>query len=284
MTPVIGALSFIIIVLFGFSATANDAAECSNMLAPVGAPAYKGAEPEHELLCRSGYVLSHNNERLTPDWVVELLTPDRFTGNADRKSLGNPFKADPDLEANERATPADYVKSGYDKGHMAPAADMKFSDEAMKESFYLSNMIPQIGPGMNLGIWADLEALVRDWTCNKGQIVALTGPIYDDAKPKMIPVGNPRVAVPTAIYKIAYSPSEGKAVAFILPNKAVANHSSRAEEILSDYVVSVRDVETRTGLNFFTALPPRKQNIVEMSKTAPWKRGGGCKNVGKPVG
>ncbi len=284
MTRFVRFLSFALTVSCAYAAIADEVKDCSSMLAPVGAPAYKGTEPQHEVLCRSGYVLSHNNERLTPDWVVELLTPERFSGDADRKSLGNPFKADPDLDAEERATPADYAKSGYDKGHMAPAADMKFSDEAMRESFYLSNMIPQVGPGMNRGVWADLEALVRDWTCTKGQIVALTGPIYDDAKPKMIPVGNPRVAVPTAIYKIAYSPSEGKAVAFILPNKAVANHSARAEEILSDYVVSVRDVEGRTGLNFFTALPPRKQNIVEMSKSAPWKRGGGCKSTEKPVG
>jgi endonuclease G len=284
MTKLVSYLSFIIITLCSLAARADEAKDCSPMLAPVGAPSYKGTEPEHEVLCRTGYVLSHNNQRLTPDWVVELLTPERFSGNANRKSLGNPFKADPNLDADERATPADYVKSGYDQGHMAPAADMKFSEDAMRESFYLSNMVPQVGPGMNRGIWADLEALVRDWTCSKGQIVALTGPIYDDAKPKMIPVGNPRVAVPTAIYKIAYAPSEGKAVAFILPNKTVANHSSRAEEILADYVVSVRDVEARTGLNFFTALPPRKQNIVEMSKTAPWKRGGGCKEVGKTVG
>jgi endonuclease G len=277
-------LSFIAMVLFGFSALADEAADCSSMLAPVGAPAYNAATPDHQRLCRSGYVLSYNNERLTPDWVVELLTPERFTKTSSRKELGNPFKADPDLNSDNRARPADYAKSGYDQGHMAPAGDMTFSDQAMKESFYLSNMIPQVGPGMNRGIWADLEALVRDWTCNKGQIVALTGPIYDDATPIRIPVRNPRVAVPTAIYKIAYSPSEVKAVAFILPNKTVANHSSRAEEILADYVVSVRDVEARTGLNFFTAFAPSAQNSIETPKNAPWKRGGGCKEVGKTVG
>src|SRR5581483_4070948 len=161
----------------------------------------------------------HNDEHKTPDWAIEKLTPNRFTGPGDRTELGNPFTPDPDLPKGKRAELSDYRGSGFDRGHMAPAASMKFSKEATEQSFYLSNMAPQVGQGLNRDIWADLEALTRTWTCGRGQLIVMTGPIYDDDRPKTI--GDDKVAVPTAFYKIAYDSDRKRVIAFILPNKKV---------------------------------------------------------------
>ena len=114
-------------------------ADCAAMVKAIGAPRYKGDAPTHEVVCRLGYVLSHDDEHLTPDWVVERLSPNRFKGPGDRTKQGNPFAADPELPPGKRAELKDYTKSGFDRGHMAPAGDMKFSVKAMDESFYLSN-------------------------------------------------------------------------------------------------------------------------------------------------
>ena len=200
------------------AAAADD--DCKAMLGVTGAPEYKGSEaPEHTILCRAGYVLSFNAQRLTPDWVLEVLTAERFKGTADRTALRNPFAPDPDLQAGQRSELKDYAASGYDRGHMAPAADMKFSREAMIQSFYLSNMAPQIGPGMNRGIWADLEKLTRQWVCGHNELVTISGPIYA-ATPDT--VGADKVAVPTSFYKILYDPQRKRIIAFVLPTSSGA--------------------------------------------------------------
>ncbi len=248
-------------------------AECAPMVRDIGAPEYKGNPPEHMILCRIGYVLSHNAERRTPDWVVELLTPDRFAGPGDRKQEGDPFAPDPDLAAGERAELKDYRRSGFDRGHMAPAASMKFSIEAMRQSFYLSNMAPQVGRGLNRHIWADLEALVRDWTCDRGRLVVVTGPIYEDDRPRTI---GDAVAVPSAFYKIAYDPKAKRAIAFILPNAAVNAKGKPAVEALKAFVATVREVEERSGLDLFAGLSRRDERRIEAVKSTMWPVREGC--------
>ncbi len=248
--------------------------ECADMVREIGAPIYRGNPPDHAVLCRHGYVLAHNSDRRTPDWVVERLTPDRFSGPADRKLLKEPFAADPDLAAGERAELGDYRRSGFDRGHMAPAADMKFSLEALKESFYLSNMTPQVGKGLNRHIWADLEALVRDWTCDRGNLVVVTGPIYD--MPEERTIGPNRIAVPSAFYKIVYDPARRRAIAFILPNQAVDKRGQSAWEALKPHIVSVREVEQRVSLDFFNALPRRDESRIERLRSTMWPVREGC--------
>ena len=133
---------------------------------------------------------------LTPDWVLEVLSKDRFKGDGNRSGLK--FRADPDLPAGERSEPKDYSKEANPKrfaqGHMAPAADMKFSQDAMKESFFLSNIAPQVGLGLNSGIWSDLERLTRQWICGHGELVVISGPIYGD---RPATIGDDKVAVPS---------------------------------------------------------------------------------------
>jgi endonuclease G, mitochondrial len=129
-----------------FAGPLEDCAEYAQM----GVPGHKG-----DLLCRRGYLLAHSPENKTPFWVIEHLTADKANANVVQRY--NKFQADPDLEKGKRAELSDYKSSGYDRGHMAPSADMKWDQDAMIECFYLSNMAPQVGKGMNRGIWARLK-------------------------------------------------------------------------------------------------------------------------------
>lgn len=129
-----------------FAGPLEDCAEYTKL----GVPGQGG-----NLLCRKGHLLSHSQENKTPFWVIEHLTAEK--ANSDVSDRVNKFKADPALAKGKRAELSDYKNSGYDKGHMAPAADMKWDLDAMLECFYLSNMVPQVGKGMNRGIWARLE-------------------------------------------------------------------------------------------------------------------------------
>ncbi len=250
------------------AAAADD--DCKDMLAVTGAPEYKGSEaPDHAILCRAGYVLSFNLKRLTPDWVLEVLTSERFKGTADRTSLRNPFAPDPDLKAGERSELKDYAASGYDRGHMAPAADMKFSREAMIQSFYLSNMAPQIGPGMNRGIWADLEKLTRQWVCGHEQLIAISGPIYEEADKT---VGDDKVAVPTSFYKILYDPERKRIIAFVLPNRSIDKDGKTAIEALKQFMVKAGSIEDRAGLSFLDGLTPRDRTRLLDMAPAMWSK------------
>jgi len=255
-------------------ASEADLAKCANAVKETGVPKYKGDAPEATLLCREGYLLSHNTDKKTPDWVVERLMPPRFSGPGDRNEQGNPFAPDPDLAKGKRAELVDYKKSGYDRGHMAPAADMKFSERATEQSFYLSNMSPQIGPNMNRGIWADLEGLTRSWACERGDIVVWTGPIYGDKFNKAI--GPNEVAVPDAFYKVAYDPRRSRAIAFILPNEGIDKQRKQAWDVLKSYVVSVQEVEDRVGIDFLPKLKPREKRRLESLKSVMWPVRSGC--------
>ena len=215
----------------------------------MGIPAERGT-----LLCRKGYALAHNPDNKTPDWVAEHLTKEKASAYLPRKDY---FKADPDLNPGERAELSDYKGSGFDRGHMAPAADFRWDVEAYKECYYLSNMVPQVGKGMNQGIWADLEELVREWAINRGELYLYTGPIYDDNADELRTIGKNEVAVPTHLYKIIYDPKKKEAIAFIMPNEEL-----RTED-MPKYIVSINKIERKTGLDFLTALSKVEQQKIE---------------------
>jgi endonuclease G, mitochondrial len=140
-------ICFIVNTAFLYAGPLEDCAE----YAKLGVPGAQGT-----LLCRMGYLLSHSVETKTPIWVAEHLTSEKADGTTVQRESAK-FQPDPDLIKGERAELKDYAKSGYDRGHMAPAADMKWDRDAMTECFYLSNMVPQTGRGMNQGIWKNLE-------------------------------------------------------------------------------------------------------------------------------
>lgn len=206
------------------------------------------------LLCRKGYLLAHDQERKTHIWVAEHLTYAKADTSLARS---NNFQADPDLEEGGRAELSDYKGSGFDRGHMAPAGDMRWDQQAMSESFFLSNMVPQVGKGMNQGIWKNLEEKVRRWALNRGEVYIYTGPIYtgtDDT------IGANKVAVPSYLYKIVYDPVQVEAIAFIMPNQKLSAST------MPTYIVSVREIENETGLNFLSKLKKQVQDSVETAK------------------
>ncbi|MCI0557270.1 MAG: DNA/RNA non-specific endonuclease, partial [Nitrososphaera sp.] len=225
----------------------------------MGIPSEQGT-----LLCRKGFALAHNPENKTPDWVAEHLTKEKAEAQMGRK---NQFAPDPDLKEGERAELADYRKSGYDRGHMAPAADMRWNKEAYKECFYLSNMVPQVGKGMNQGIWKNLEEKVRKWAIAREELYIYTGPVYpDDAGDAIETIGENEVAVPTHLYKVIYDPKRKEAIAFLMPNEALKTGD------MPKYIVSVNQVEKKTGIDFLSALSKQEQQRIESKKAVGlWK-------------
>lgn len=241
------------IFLFAFSAAYAGPLESCKEYTQYGVPAQNG-----DILCRKGYLLAHDPERKTPIWVAEHLTQEKADASFPRS---NDFKPDPDLEEGRRAEMSDYKNSNYDRGHMAPAGDMRWDAQAMSESFFLSNMVPQVGPGMNRGIWKDLEEKVRQWALEREELYIYTGPIYADGS-NTETIGDNKVAVPTHVYKIVFDPIRVEAIAFIMPNKKLKSKD------MPNYIVSIRDIEKQTGLNFLSTLSQRIQNIIESEKAA----------------
>jgi len=222
--------------------------------AQLGVPGKDG-----DLLCRTGHLLAHDSVRKTPIWVAERVTAEKATSTVAPREAGS-FRIDPGLKKGRRAGLSDYLKSGYDRGHMAPAADMHWGKQAMIECFYLSNMVPQVGKKMNQGIWKDLEERVRTWAIDRGELFIYTGPIYDGGTTKTI--GKNKVAVPSHLYKIVYDPNKQEAIAFIMPNKALKT------EDLPLYIVTIRDVEETTGLDFLSGLEKELQDSIETTRAA----------------
>ena len=241
----------ILLLLIALLFTANIALagpieDCAEY-AKLGIPGKQG-----ELLCRKGFLLAHSSEHKTPFWVIERLTAEKAKAKLPRY---NKFKADPDLKKGERAELADYRNSGFDKGHMAPSADMQWDQQAMIECFYLSNMAPQVGEGMNRGIWKNLEERVRKWAIDREELFVFTGPIYEGGIKNTI--GKNEVAVPTHLYKIIYDPQREEAIAFIMPNEKLNT------EDMPNYIVTIRSVEQKTGLDFLSDLDKQVQDVIE---------------------
>lgn len=162
----------------------------------------------------------------------------------------NNFKSDP-LVSSKSASPSDYKYSGYHKGHLAPAGDMKISSTAMNESFYMSNMSPQ-DPSFNTGIWRSLEMQVRSWA-NDGSLFIVTGGVLEAG---LEAIGANQVAIPKRFYKVIYSPSNGSMIGFLIPNK-------KGDKKLEEFAIEIDKIELLTGLDFFSQLPDDLENRLE---------------------
>ena len=208
------------------------------------------APRQEQIIRHSGYTVSYNKDLKIPNWVSYELTREETKGKEKR---GNRFITDP-LVTGPIATNADYTRSGYDKGHMAPAADMKWSPEAMKESFYFSNMCPQ-HPQLNRRGWKNLEDKIRNWAIADSAIIIICGPIIEK-QPKTI--GKNKVVVPQQFFKVVLSP-------FVKPIRAIGFlfNNEQAGEPLSSYVVTVDSIESLTNMDFFAPLPDEIENRIE---------------------
>ena len=128
---------------------------------------------QEQVIKHEGYTVSYNSEYRIANWVAYELTATEAKSKKTERS--NKFVPDPQVKGST-AMNEDYTRSGYDRGHLAPAGDMKWSAKAMRESFYLSNICPQ-KPKLNRGIWKDLEEQCRLWALDNGSLLIVTGPV-----------------------------------------------------------------------------------------------------------
>lgn len=213
-------------------------------------PAPLKTQPE-QILVREGYIASYNKETLLPNWVAWHLTKDHTNGSAERK--GTPFSADEEVPM-PRALPRDYTHSGYDRGHMCPAGDNRWSTKAMRQSFLLTNICPQ-NHNLNTGDWNELEASCRRWAAQYGDLYIVAGPVLLNKAHKTI--GQNGITVPEAFFKVVLClTGEPKAIGFIYRNEATNKERSA-------YANSVDQVERITGMDFFAALPDSLENRIE---------------------
>ena len=208
-------------------------------------------EDETQIHYYTGFALLYAEEHEQASWVAYLLTDDEVNGTIGRTDN---FRSDKHI-ATGSASLSDYRGSGFDRGHLAPAGDMKWSKDAMSESFYMSNMSPQ-EPGFNRGIWKKLEEWVRDQAEFNEEIYVVTGPILTDGSYDKI--GGNGVSVPNQYYKVIldYKEPEIKAIGFILPNAA-------SKLPVSSFAVTVDYVENITGLDFFYLLDDSVEGLLE---------------------
>ena len=220
---------------------ASDAADSPYDNLTLGVP----GGPCDVILDRCGYAIGYSNKYVQPLWVSYKLTADEVKSKKAKRS--DDFRVDPAVPGIA-ATPEDYKGSFYDRGHLAPAADMSFSLQAMSESFYMSNMSPQ-RPEFNRGIWKTLESKVRDYALHNGAVYVVSGPIFEPGSPT-ITIGSNKISVPDKYYKVLLDPNarNPKAIGFIIENRDSNGKSLR------QYAVSVDAVEAASGLDFFSEL------------------------------
>ena len=204
-----------------------------------------------QILKRVAYTSSYNSDLRIPNWVAWQLTGAHTEGK--NKRAGVKFQEDTDVPL-PRAVDFDYVRSGYDRGHLCPSADNRWDTTAQEQSFLLTNVCPQ-DHNLNVGDWHELENLCRKWAKTYGSIYIVAGPVLLKGKHKTI--GKNKVTVPEAFFKVVLCmEGEPKAIGFIYRNES----GNRPK---SYYVNTIDDVERITGIDFFPALPDNVEKAVE---------------------
>lgn len=214
---------------------------------------------DSQILSYPGFTVSFNSSHHQPNYVSWELTGEETRGTEPRY---NNFAQDPDVSAC--ASLSDYRGSGFDRGHMAPAGDMKWSPEAMEACFLLTNICPQDG-SLNSGSWKKLEEKCRQWAVRDSALVIVCGPILSDKLTRSIGDG---VSVPERFFKVILAPyaNPPRAIGFIMPNGKVEGGMQQA-------AVSVDEVEAATGFDFFSELPDEIENQIESQCNFPlWSK------------
>lgn len=205
------------------------------------------------VISHTGYIAGFNCEWLIPNWVAYELTAKELEGTV-RRPKNSPFQQDPACGVRQPER-SDYSYSGWDKGHMAPCADMKWSEEAMFESFYFTNICPQ-DHLFNERDWQKLEDFGRDIARSKGAVFIVCGPIVTENKfGKLGPNG---VVVPDAFFKaFLYRDYRGfHSIGFIMPNKYTGRR-------IEESAMSVNEIESVVGIDLFPELDDRIEEAVE---------------------
>jgi endonuclease G len=212
------------------------------------------------IISHTGFTFSYNETYEQANWVAYELTNEETNKIVDRTDK---FIPDPKVKTGT-ANDKDYESSGYDRGHLAPASDMGWSSTTMAESFYYSNMSPQV-PSFNRGIWKRLEDIVRVWAVENNSVYIVTGPVLTHGLPT---IGKNKVSVPMYFYKVILDYTEPgiKGIGFIFPNTG-------SSELLQNYAVTIDSVERFTAIDFFPLLPDEQETIIESTlelKLWPW--------------
>lgn len=199
-----------------------------------------------------GFTVGFNPNFHTPNYVSWELMADETDGASSRS---NKFWNDPEVEGC--AYPYDYTNSGFDRGHMCPAADQKWSSTAMHHSFVMTNVCPQVH-ALNAGAWKTLEEKERLWAQRDSLLVIVAGPVFP--KGEIERIGDSEVAVPTAFYKVFLAPLANpvRAIGFVYPNMKCPGN-------MQNYSCTVDEVERITGLDFFSSLPDDMEERIESS-------------------
>lgn len=230
-----------------------------------GLPALKAGE---EVVMHSCMALVYDESHEQAKWVAHIVTPDIIEGKITRS---NDFRVDPAVKTGTTDEIDFFAKTakpdgtffydgfGYDRGHLAPSADFRWSLTALSESYFYSNMSPQL-PEFNRELWSDLEAKVRGYIFQNptSKLFVVTGPIID-AKPAVIERSPKKVAIPKAFFKVMADLEKGRAIGFIVPHQ-------NSETPLYTFALSIDEVEQQTGLDFFASLPDDLEGTLEAQK------------------
>jgi endonuclease G, mitochondrial len=204
-----------------------------------------------EIVRHSAFILSYQEEYELASWVLHRLVKEAAYGHEGRS---NEFLPDPLVKSGSTVT-QDYSRSGYDRGHLCPAGDFRHDKALEDETFYMSNMSPQM-PDFNRGIWSDLENKARSWVKKRGELIILTGPILKKGLPTIGRMN--KIAVPEKFYKIIYDPALEEAIAFLFPNEG-------SVELVKSFTISINELEAMTGIDFFAKLPDNLEQKIEVN-------------------
>lgn len=247
---------------FGNKSAMNNATTVATPRYPIEQPAPLRNHPE-QIIAHTGYRLSFNRNTMCPNWVAWELTAQETQGHVARS---NDFRPDPSLSARLQVTTDDYKHSGYDRGHMCPSADMKWSAAAQSECFYMTNICPQTH-GLNAGSWSKLETACRRWAKREGKVYVVCGPIYNDARKTLYIGKEQKIRVPNAFFKVVLSLKSGaeKAIGFYYTNRDGKVNMANA-------ATSVDEIERITGIDFFPQLNNQLEERLESQfSLAKWQ-------------
>lgn len=259
-----GLFVFILLIIAAILVTMEPwkrpGAELSGALVPEGPPVplaikwnnlasgYPVAFTSDTILSYTGFDLGYNEQFEQAAWVAYVLTRQEIeSGTVERTDN---FRADTSITSGS-ASPSDYRGSGFDRGHLAPAGDMKWNELAMSQSFFMSNMSPQ-APAFNRGIWRRLESEVRKWALEKDSIYVITGPLFSAEDSR---IGENGVGVPGFYFKVLVdlSPPDHDMIAFLMPN------AGSSEELIN-FAITVDSLEQLSAYDFFGEAPD--QNVI----------------------
>ena len=249
-----------VLLLASTTAWANPIDDNCSQLVWKGAPQIS-VEGDNQYICHTAYAVNYNYKTKVAHFVVEHIMAEDLTKAAKRK---DDFRMDPKVDDDKEATLADYAKSGYDRGHIAPAADFSWSAKEMSESFYLTNMMPQV-PNNNRGVWKKTETMARDNAVARGEVYVISGTIFLDG---YLTIGEGKVGVPQFVWKIIIDPKTQESIAFLFPNEQGTKIKTKT---IPEYIVDIDTIEAETGIDISPLL---KDESMESKKAdyTNWKK------------